>query len=122
MQTGWKECDDVAKAVFNKLSEESREVYRQQMKEYDDLCKALGITKQKQTRNTSKKKKERKHTRDDESPAFARSKPDKKKKGDIPDALSSPPMVRRVSSSSHDHGSIENPVSNSFWHSLRDAF
>jgi len=113
MQTGWKECDDVAKAVFNKLSEESREVYRQQMKEYDDLCKALGITKQKQTRNTSKKKKEKKHTRDDESPAFARSKPDKKKKGDIPDALSSPPMVRRVSSSSHevtDHEAAETMI------------
>jgi len=110
MQTGWKECDDVAKAVFNRLSEESREVYRQQMKEYNDLCKALGITKQKQTKKTSKKKKEKKHTRDDESPAFARSKPGKKKKGEIADALSPQPMARRVSSGSHedtDHEAAE---------------
>ena len=117
MQTGWKECDDVAKSVFNKLSEENREVYRQQMKEYDDLCKALGITKQKQTKKVSKKKKKekKKHNRDDEPPAEA-SKPVKtkkmklSKKEEIPesspnvvDALSSPPMVRRVSSRSRGH-------------------
>ena len=121
MQTGWKECDDVAKAVFNRLSEENREVYRQQMKEYDDLCKALGITKQKQTKKVSKKKKKKKHDRDDAPPAIASSKPVKKmklsKKEEVSpenspnvDALSSPPMVRRLSSSSHevtDHEAAE---------------
>ena len=119
MQTGWKECDDVAKAVFNRISEESREVYRQQMKEYNDLCKALGITKQKQTKKVSKKKKQ-KHNRDDAPPAIA-SKPVKKmklsKKEEVSpenspnvDALSSPPMVGRLSSGSHgvsDHEAAE---------------
>jgi len=122
MQTGWKDCDDVAKAVFNRLSEESREVYRLQMKEYNDLCKALGITKQKQTKKVSKKKK--KHNRDDEPPTIASKSVKKtklsKKKGVSPesspndDALSSPPpMVRRVSSSSHevtDHEAAETMI------------
>jgi len=117
MQTGWKECDDVAKAVFNKLSEENREVYRLQMKEYDDLCKALGITKQKQTKKVSKKKK-KKHDCNDEPPAtaIAGSKPLKKmklskKKEEIPvDALSPTPPVGHLSSSSHevtDHEAAE---------------
>ena len=113
MQTGWKDCDDVAKAVFNKLSEESREVYRQQMKEYNDLCKALGITKQKQTKKTSKKKKT--------GNPIASSKPVKKMKlskkegvspeSSLNDDLSpTPPMARRLSSSSHevtDHEAAE---------------
>jgi len=117
MQTGWKECDDVAKAVFNKLSEENREVYRLQMKEYDDLCKALGITKQKQTKKVSKKKK-KKHDCNDEPPAtaIAGSKPLKKmklskKKEEIPvDALSPTPPVGHLSSRSHevtDHEAAE---------------
>ena len=116
MQTGWKECDDVAKAVFNRLSEESREVYRQQMKEYNDLCKALGITKQKQTKKKVSKKKKT------NLPAIASNKPVKKmklskKEGVSPesspndDTLSpTPPMARRVSSGSHedtDHEAAE---------------
>ena len=120
MQTGWKECDDVAKAVFNRVSEESREVYRQQMKEYNDLCKALGITKQKQTKKKISKKK-----KTDNLPAIASSKPVKKmkllkKEGVSPesspndDTLSpTPPMARRVSSGSHedtDHEAAETMI------------
>lgn len=113
-----EECDDVAKAVFNKLSEENREVYRQQKKEYDDLCKVLGFTKQKQTKK-SKKKKTHNH---DESPVASKSvkkiKPfAEKKKEETPplnaDALSIPPMTRRVSSNSHeftDHEAAETMI------------
>jgi len=124
MQTGWKECDDVAKAVFNRLSEENREVYRQQMKEYSDLCKALGITKQKQTKKKVAKKKKTDNL-DDEPPAIATSKPVKKmklfkKEGVSPesspndDTLSpTPPIARRVSSDSHedtDHEAAETMI------------
>jgi len=57
MNSSWKDCDDVAKAVFNELSQEIREVYHRKIKEYNDMCKALGITKQKQMKNVSKKRK-----------------------------------------------------------------
>jgi len=122
MQTGWKDCDDVAKAVFNKLSEENREVYRQQMKEYNDLCKALGITKQKQTKKVSKKKKKKQQqNRDVEPPAIASSESVKKMKlsktkeellpnSPNADDLSTSPMARHLSSSSHkdtDHEAAE---------------
>ena len=50
MNSSWKDCDGVAKAVFNELSQEIREVYHRKIKEYNDMCKALGITNQKQTK------------------------------------------------------------------------
>lgn len=113
MQTGWKECDDLAKAIFNRLSEENREVYRQQMIEYDDLCKALGITKQKQTKKVSKKKKKKKKLDGDEPPAedskpTKKMKPSAKTKEEIlpnspnTDDISPTPPVRCVSSRSHE--------------------
>ena len=56
MNSSWKDCDDVAKAVFNELSQEIREVYHRKIREYNDMCKALGLTKQKQAKKESKKR------------------------------------------------------------------
>jgi len=105
MNCNWKACDDVGKAVFNEISQEIREVYHRQVKEYNDLCKALGITKQK--RKISKKKK-----RDDDETSNNSDKPvkktrpsTKKKEEETPaDALS---PVRCVSSDSHEDEAVK---------------
>ena len=99
MNSNWKACDDVGKAVFNEISQEIREVYRRQVKEYNDLCKALGITKQKQTKKTSKKKKRDDETSNSSDEPVKKMKPSaQKKEEEIPaDALSPTLPVRCVS-------------------------
>lgn len=54
MNSSWKACDDVARAVFNELAEEGREIYRILVKEYQDRNKALGLTGKK-NKNKNKK-------------------------------------------------------------------
>lgn len=75
MNSSWKDCDDVAKAVFNELSQEIREVYHRKIKEYNDMCKALGIANQKQ-----KTKKKRYRISVDESDGTSNESDNKKAK------------------------------------------
>ena len=103
MNCNWKACDDVGKAVFNEISQEIREVYRRQVKEYNDLCKALGITKQK--RKISKKKK-----RDGDETSNNSDKPVKKMKSSAQkkeEEADSPSPVRCVSSDSHEDEAVK---------------
>ena len=74
MNSSWKDCDDVAKAVFNELSQEIREVYHRKIREYNDMCKALGLTNQKQT------KKKRYRISVDESDGTSKESDNKKAK------------------------------------------
>lgn len=82
MNSSWKKCDDVAKAVFDELAQEGRDKYRVLAQEYNAKRKELGLTTKacKKEKKTSNKKKDKKRTRDgDESPTTKTTKQSKKK-------------------------------------------
>jgi len=43
MNASWKNCDDVAKTVFNELADEGRDLYRGRLKDYNDRASSMGI-------------------------------------------------------------------------------
>ena len=97
MNSSWKDCDDVAKAVFNELSQEIREVYRRKIKEYNDLCKALGITKQ--SSKAKKESKKRNRISVDESDGIGNESDSKKAKPPPIHQPKFPPPLHALSTS-----------------------
>ena len=82
MNSSWKKCDDVAKAVFDELAQEGRDKYRVLVQEFNAKKMELGLTTKtsKKVKKTSNKKKDKKRTRDgDESPTTTTTKQSKKK-------------------------------------------
>ena len=64
MNKSWKEsCDDVAKEVFNALAEVGRNKYRQQVKEYHDMNKLLGLGKVSKVSKKKKRKQDEEETK-----------------------------------------------------------
>ena len=99
MNSSWKKCDGVAKAVFDELSQEGREKYRVLAQEYNAMNKELGLTT---TTKTSKKKKDsKKRTRDGDEPPTKTKKQSKKKKQQPTknEALPPPPLLKSDASS-----------------------
>jgi len=101
MNKSWKEsCDDVAKEIFNALAEVGRNKYRQQVKEYHDMNKLLGLGK---VSKVSKKKK-RKQDEEDETTKITKLSNQmdiatEKSNGTI-NTSSSPPLQRDLSTDS----------------------
>ena len=102
MNKSWKEsCDDVAKEVFNALAEVGRNKYRQQVKEYHDMNKLLGLGKV----SKASKKKKRKQDEEDETTKITKLSNQmdiatEKSNNNITNPSSSPPLQRDVSTDS----------------------
>jgi len=101
MNKSWKEsCDDVAKDVFNALAEVGRNKYRQQVKEYHDMNKLLGLGK---VSKVSKKKKRKQDEEEETEITKLSTQMDiatEKSNDNIINPSSSPPLQRDVSTDS----------------------